>query len=157
MKTRLCAALSFALILCLTLPLFARSNQKRVPTEQEDLQMLYDASVKQQKALQEMLKKSKGLLEDYKKNPQKYQAKPASASHTNSGASPVIEIDASPKTRNSDGIPVQNLNRKSASSISPSQSAQPQITQKQMDELLRNVEKMQKSMEKRNKSLKQFE
>ncbi len=157
MKTRLCAALSLTLCLCLPQSLFARSNQKRVPTEQEDLQMLYDASVKQQKALQEMLQKSKALLEDYKKNPQKYKAKPASASRQNTSVSPVIKVNASSKKRNSDGIPVQNLNRKSASSITPSQNTQPQITQKQMDELLRNVEKMQKSMEKRNKSLKQFQ
>ena len=148
----LCAALSISLGLILTPALWAKSDQKRVPTEQEDLQMLYEASVKQQKALQEMLKKSKGLLEDYKKNPKKYQDQNSKASGTNSTAKTVGS-----QSRNSDGIPVQNLNRGSASSISPVRRSQPQVSQEQLDELLRNVEKMQKGMEQRNKAIKKFE
>ena len=114
----------------------------KVPTEEEDLKMLMEASQQQQKQMQEMIKKSQKLIEDMKNNPEKYR-------------NPQSQATSKSSTKNSDGIPVQNLSGKKANNISPvtSGARQPQITQEQLDQLLKSLDQTRKAIDRRNKAM----
>ncbi len=127
---------SLPLLLIFSLSLIAVTSESRVPTEEEDLKMLTEASEKQQKQMREMIKQSQKMIEDYKKNPQKYHQATQSSKSAN---------------KNKDGIPVMDVSKTGEISPLGNQGApRPQLSQEQLDQLMKSLEQTKKALERRN-------